>query len=229
MRWIEAFGREVCAHKRMTIVVVALLVLFAIVEDLFTGEVLKIDVVAYRTIVEGMRADWLTPYMEQFSSLASPVVLFVMCLVITAFAPGKQPGRCALLNLALTLVLNVLLKNLIQRPRPEGLRLIAETGYSFPSGHSMVSMAFYGLMLWMVWHYEKDKVLRFVLCALFALTILMVGVSRIYLGVHYASDVVAGFAVSLLWLAFYTKTIVPLFMGAGHGGKERMDAGQGKA
>jgi membrane-associated phospholipid phosphatase len=165
-----------------------------------------------------MRADWLTPYMEQFSSLASPVVLFVMCLVITAFAPGKQPGRCALLNLALTLVLNVLLKNLIQRPRPEGFRLIAETGYSFPSGHSMVSMAFYGLVLWMVWHYERDKVLRSVLCALFALTILMVGVSRIYLGVHYASDVVAGFAVSLLWLAFYTKTIVPLFMGA-HQGK----------
>ena len=126
MRWIKAFGREVCAHKRMTIVIMALLVLFAIVEDLFTGEALKVDAVAYRTIVEGMRADWLTPYMEQFSSLASPVVLFVMCLVITAFAPGKQPGRCALLNLALTLVLNVLLKNLIQRPRPEGFRLIAE-------------------------------------------------------------------------------------------------------
>lgn len=71
MRWIKAFAHEVSAHKRMTIVIMALLVLFAIIEDLFTGEALKVDAVAYRTIVEGMRADWLTPYMEQFSSLAS--------------------------------------------------------------------------------------------------------------------------------------------------------------
>ena len=50
MRWIKAFAHEVSAHKRMTIVIMALLVLFAIIEDLFTGEALKVDAVAYRGV-----------------------------------------------------------------------------------------------------------------------------------------------------------------------------------
>ena len=100
------------------------------------------------------------------------------------------------------LVLNVVLKQIVQRPRPDGFRLIAETGYSFPSGHSMVSMAFFGLLVWMIWVYEKDRLMRNVWCVLMGLVIVMVGVSRIYLGVHYASDVLAGFCVSLVWLGF---------------------------
>ena len=94
-------------------------------------------------------------------------------------------------------------------------RLIAETGYSFPSGHSMISMAFFGLLVWMVWTYEKDRRFRLIWCTLFSLIIVMVGVSRIYLGVHYASDVLAGFCVSLIWLAFYTKVVAPAFMAQG--------------
>ena len=105
-----------------------------------------------------------------------------------------------------------MLKQIVQRPRPDGFRLIAESGYSFPSGHSMVSMAFFGLLAWMVWTYEKDRTMRLIWCALFSLVIVMVGVSRIYLGVHYASDVLAGFCVSLLWLVFYTKVVAPAFM-----------------
>ncbi len=209
---LHAFLHQILRSKRLILVVLALSILLAILEDLFTGEALKIDSWAYSTIVVGWRQAWLTPYMQQFSDLASPVVLFVICLIITAFAPGRQPGRCALLNLVLAIALNVLLKGIIQRPRPEGFRLIAETGYSFPSGHSMVSMAFYGLIIWMIWHNEKDQMLKYVLCATFVLVIAFVGISRIYLGVHYASDVLAGFCVSLLWLAFYTKVIAPLFL-----------------
>ena len=150
--------------------------------------------------------------MKGFTGLLDIPVLLVMTLIVTAFAPGKAPGRCVAANLIGALALNVVLKQIVQRPRPDGFRLIAESGYSFPSGHSMVSMAFFGLLVWMVWTYEKDKTMRLVWCTLFSLVIVMVGVSRIYLGVHYASDVLAGFCVSLLWLVFYTKVVAPAFM-----------------
>jgi undecaprenyl-diphosphatase len=135
-----------------------------------------------------------------------------MTLVVAALAPGKAPGWCVTVNIGGAGVLNILLKNIIQRPRPDGFRLVAESGYSFPSGHSMISMAFFGLVIWMVWHYHKDDVMRYVWCAVFGLIIALVGISRIYLGVHYASDVIAGFCVSIIWLVFYTKIIAPLFM-----------------
>ena len=113
----------------------------------------------------------------------------------------------------LAVALNFLLKTIVQRPRPDGFRLVAESGYSFPSGHSMVSMAFYGLLLWMVWQYEQDRVVKWICVTGFAILILFVGISRIYLGVHYASDVIAGFAVSAIWLAVYTKVAVPILLG----------------
>ena len=64
----------------------------------------------------------------------------------------------------------------------------------------------------MVWHYERDHFVKHLCLAGFALVIVAVGLSRIYLGVHYASDVLAGFCVSLAWLAFYTKVFVPLLL-----------------
>jgi undecaprenyl-diphosphatase len=117
-------------------------------------------------------------------------------------------------NLVGIVALNQLLKSIVQRPRPDGYQLIVETGYSFPSGHSMVSMAFYGLLVWMVLHYVRDRRKRHALAAAFVVLIALVGISRIYLGVHYASDVVAGFLVSMAWLGAYTATIAPALMRA---------------
>ena len=77
------------------------------------------------------------------------------------------------------------------------------------TGHSMLSMAFYGLLIWFIWRYETNKAMRRVWCATFAVIIVMVGVSRIYLGVHYASDVIAGFCVSFAWLMFFTRIVAP--------------------
>ncbi|MCI6681035.1 MAG: phosphatase PAP2 family protein, partial [Parafannyhessea umbonata] len=128
------------------------------------------------------------------------------------FAPGRRPGLCAAVNLVLATLLNLLLKTLVQRPRPEGYRLVAESGFSFPSGHSMVAMAFYGLLIWMVWRYEKDALVRWLGVIGFGLVIVLVGLSRIYLGVHYASDVLAGFCASIAWLGVYTKLLAPIFL-----------------
>lgn len=198
-------------NHRVVVVAVCVIAFVLLLEEVLEGEATRIDTMAYSFFVTYLRNDTLTPFMEQFSSLASPVELLVMLLLVAVFAPGKRPGLCAATNLVLVIVLNTVLKTLVQRSRPDGFRLVAETGFSFPSGHSMVAMAFFGLLAWMAWHYEDDRRHRMLWCVLFSLVIVMIGVSRIYLGVHYATDVIAGFCVSLAWLAIYTKVAAPLF------------------
>lgn len=198
--------------RRAMLVLVAVLVFTWLLFEIKTDDIMRMDAAAYSLVVMHMRAAWLTPIMQSISDLAYPVVLVVMLLVIEVFAPGRRPGLCAAVNLVLATLLNLLLKTLIQRPRPEGYRLVAESGFSFPSGHSMVAMAFYGLLIWMVWRYEKDALVRRLGVIGFGLVIVLVGLSRIYLGVHYASDVLAGFCASIAWLGVYTKLLAPVFL-----------------
>lgn len=201
-------------YDNLGVIIVALLLLLfvALLQNVLSGDILRLDAAAYQLFVVTLRNDWMTYIMEGFSNLASPVVLVVMLLVVAAFAPGKAPGFCATANLGSAIVIDLVLKEIIQRPRPDGFRLISETGYSFPSGHSMVAMAFYGLLIYMIWHYEKNNGLKWLFCVSFSLVVILIGVSRIYLGVHYASDVLAGFAVALAWILVYTRIFVPMFM-----------------
>jgi undecaprenyl-diphosphatase len=93
-----------------------------------------------------------------------------------------------------------LLKLIFHRDRPLTPLLEAAKGYSFPSGHALMSITFYGLIIFLVWQNEKNIWLRWLLTILLALLIISIGVSRVYLRVHYASDVLAGFCVGLMWL-----------------------------
>lgn len=206
-----AFARLVQSRRAM-LVLIAVLVFTWLLFEIKTDDIMRMDAAAHSLVVMHIRAAWLTPIMQSISDLAHPVVLVVMLLVIEVFAPGRHPGLCAAVNLVLATLLNLLLKTLIQRPRPEGYRLVAESGFSFPSGHSMVAMAFYGLLIWMVWRYEKDALVRRLGVIGFGLVIVLVGLSRIYLGVHYASDVLAGFCASIAWLGVYTKLLAPVFL-----------------
>ncbi len=193
----------------LVVIAVAATVFLALLEDVLEGEIMWLDTAAYDLFVVRLRADWLTPVMEGFTILAMPTVLLVVLVAIAAFAPGRRPAVCAAANLAGVFVLNQAIKFIVQRPRPEGFRLVEQGGYSFPSGHAMVAMAFYGLLIWMIWHYDRDRIERWVCCAILGFVIIMTGVSRIYLGVHYASDVLAGLAMSLIWLALFTHLVAP--------------------
>ena len=191
---------------------IALLVFMYLLQNVMSGDIRRIDGIAYQFFVVRLRRDWLTPIMQAFTSLSSPVVLGVMLIVVAAFAPGRVPGRFALANLVGIVVLNFALKEIVQRPRPEGFRLIAETGYSFPSGHSMVAVAFYGFMIWLILRYEEDRILRVVWSLALFFVVVLIGMSRVYLGVHYFSDVIAGYCVAAVWLVFFTRVIVPALL-----------------
>ena len=209
---VRRLKKLIRSNWRAVICASCLAVFLYLLNEVLEGEIMRLDSLAYGLIVERLRSDALTPVMEGFSALATPVVLVVLTLAIAAFAPGRRPGWCCAVNLVLVASLNVFIKSLVQRPRPEGFRLAVETGFSFPSGHSMAAMAFYGLIVWLIWRYEKDRRQRNLFTIAFGFIILMIGISRIYLGVHYASDVLGGFCAALIWLALFTHLGAPLFM-----------------
>ena len=104
-------------------------------------------------------------------------------------------------------VLNYIIKHIIRRSRPVGFRLVKQGGYSFPSGHTMVSVAFYGFLIYLIYKRVKNKYLKITLITLLSILIFMIGCSRIYLGVHYTSDVLAGFSLSIAYLIIYISIV----------------------
>jgi membrane-associated phospholipid phosphatase len=100
---------------------------------------------------------------------------------------------------ATTTLFNQSMKFFFDRPRPE-TAFLEQSGNSFPSGHAMIGGAFWGLILYLVWTNVRDPGLRWFLVTLVGLWILLIGFSRVYLNVHYASDVLAGWGAGLFWL-----------------------------
>lgn len=99
-----------------------------------------------------------------------------------------------------SITLNLLLKQLYSRARPSLEHMVAVDNFSFPSGHAMFSMSFYGLLIYIGWREINNKTISLSCCSLLGLLIILIGISRIYLGVHYPSDVFAGFLAGLFWL-----------------------------
>lgn len=98
-----------------------------------------------------------------------------------------------------SITLNLVLKQFYNRARPL-LPLTSASGLSFPSGHAMVSASFYGLLIYLVLTHVRRPALRYSLVAGLAGLILLIGLTRVYLRVHYATDVLAGFAAGAAWL-----------------------------
>lgn len=97
-------------------------------------------------------------------------------------------------------ILNYGLKHFFMRQRPNLIHLVTEHSYSFPSGHSIGSMLFYGTLLFLLPKFVKKTTTCFLLQILLGIAILLIGISRIYLGVHFPSDVLGGFSLGLAWL-----------------------------
>ena len=108
-------------------------------------------------------------------------------------------------NAILIFILNVGLKLIFMRERPFELMIITEDGYSFPSGHAMASLGFYGFIIYLIWNMKCKKKFKVLTTVLLSFLIILIGISRIYLGVHYASDVLAGYLVSVAYLIVYVQ------------------------
>ena len=90
--------------------------------------------------------------------------------------------------------------------------IINETGYSFPSGHSMIAVSFYGFIIFLIWRMNIKKIYKFLFSLFTGFLIFLIGISRIYLGVHFPSDVIGGYSISLCFLIVYISLIRKRFV-----------------
>nr|WP_306220618.1 phosphatase PAP2 family protein [Cohnella sp. WQ 127256] len=128
-------------------------------------------------------------------------VLAVVILLFLTFVLGHRKELILFITaIGGAALLNAVLKSIFQRDRPNIYRLAEETGYSFPSGHSMVAFALYVVLIYLLWRHTGSKWGRVILIAAGSLFIVSIGLSRIYLGVHYPSDVLGGYLASGIWL-----------------------------
>lgn len=176
-------------------------------ENVFHKEIIEWDIVGYQFISTYLMSDYATIIAKVITQFGGAIFLIVIAILLLLFIKNKKIGIAICLNLAIIAGFNATLKNILQRPRPTEYRLINETGYSFPSGHSAVSMAFYGFIIYLIYKYVKNKYIKWTLISLLSILTISIGVSRIYLGVHYTSDVLAGFLVSISYLVLYISIV----------------------
>ena len=137
------------------------------------------------------------------SALGDPVVMITVALVVAVFLVISKEGLLLegwLLAFVGGFLLNNVLKSAIHRPRPHAAAGLYHS-WSFPSGHAMVSLIAYGMLTYLLIILSRNRRARVAIVGLAALLVLAIGFSRLYLGAHYFSDVVGGYAAGMLWLS----------------------------
>jgi len=178
-------------------IVISLIVFIIWTLLVFTNKLVWFDDAIYNFLY-GFKGDTCTKIMQFFTIFAEPIILTGVGLVVLIckykkflFLVGTICGSS---------LLNLILKNIFRRERPLHFRFIEEKGFSFPSGHAMASMSFYGFLIILIMSSKLGKKYKYFLSIILGIIIFLVGLSRIYLGVHYPSDIISGYLVSFMWL-----------------------------
>jgi undecaprenyl-diphosphatase len=186
----------------LLIAATALFVFGWLAEEMLEGDTQQFD--AYlRTAVHQLATPGLTRLMQVFSFLGSVVAVTAMCLVAICVSLYFSNARTAAL-LAITMLgvtaLDVALKHAFHRPRPVAFFGATPSSYSFPSGHALGSLCFYGILAAILATRVRGRGAKFCVWMAAVLLVGMIGFSRIYLGVHYPSDVIAGYCAAAVWV-----------------------------
>lgn len=194
-------------NLKWIILFICLIGFLALAEDVFNKEIMSGDIIGYKLVSTFLISNFATPIAKFITNFGGAIFLITLTIVLLVLIKNKKIGISIFSNLVIVTILNQLLKAILQRPRPTEYRIVEETGYSFPSGHSMVSMAFYGYLIYLIYKYVKNKYIKWISIVLLSILVCSIGISRIYLGVHYTSDVLGGFLISMSYLVIYISAV----------------------
>ncbi len=203
----EKIKEFIVKNLKWIILFICLIAFFALAEDVFNKEIMNGDIIGYKIVSTFLISDFTTQIAKFITNFGGAIFLIILAITLFILIKNKKIGLSIFLNLAVITALNQLLKRILQRPRPTEYRIIEETGYSFPSGHSMISMAFYGYLIYLIYKHVKNRYIKWISIIILSILICSIGVSRIYLGVHYTSDVLGGFFISIAYLVIYISAV----------------------
>ena len=192
---------------RWMLLFICLIGFLALAEDVFHQEIMNGDIVGYDIVSKLFKFNVSTPIAKFMTNFGGAIFVISLTTILFFVIKDKKIGISIITNLGIVTILNQIIKFIMQRPRPTEFRIIEETGYSFPSGHSMVSLAFYGYLIYLIYKYINNKHLKRTLIIILSVLICIIGVSRIYLGVHYTSEVLGGFLISFAYLIIYIELV----------------------
>ena len=197
--------------KKQKILLFILFSLFVIIAICVNcGIMQNIDNSVY-ALIKNIQNNTVTKILTIITNLGGIPTLFFIALflsVIFFICKKRKWGIAVLLNLLMSSTIYIVLKNIFQRPRPEAVeQLISETGHSFPSGHTTNNVAFYGFAIYLIYENIKNKKLRNILFLLLGIMPILIGFSRIYLRVHYFSDVLAGIIVGSISVTLFISIV----------------------
>lgn len=152
----------------------------------------------------------LNNIIKFITNLGGPIAVMSFCFLLLGFSKTrKKVGIPVSIAVIFSETVNIILKNIFARQRPNILQLVNETSYSFPSGHTMVNASIYTMLAILAIKYIENKKLKFFLVLICVIFPLIIGFSRIYLGVHYFTDVLGGlllgFSVSVVTYVLLKK------------------------
>lgn len=194
-------------ENRKTIILAVSLVLFTIITyAIFSDKIDTLDKNIHSYILN-IRNENLTSILITITNISSAYALIVLSILLLLIMKKKKIPLLICLNLIISFLTNQIAKLTFSRPRPVGINLIEESGYSYPSGHAMISMAYFGFIAYLIYKSNINKIIKSILITSIFILILLIGFSRIYLGVHYLSDIIGGFLLSIAYIMIFINCI----------------------
>ena len=186
----------------LTVAVGSLFLFGWLAEEMLEGATLRFDL-AVRDWVHRFASPPMTKAMTGISLLGYNLLIVALLVAIAAFlfVGWRRAAVWLAVTMAGALALDVALKFAFRRPRPQVFFGVAPHSYSFPSGHALCSFCFYGVLAGLIAARTRSPVLRVGVGVIAATLVAAIGLSRIYLGMHYPSDVVAGYLAAAVWVS----------------------------
>ena len=190
--------------KNKNILLISLIIFFIFITTLvISNKISFIDSSVYNFLIS-FKNDSLTNFFRFITKFSNVAFLVIFVLIVLLILRNKD-AVFVIFNLIFLRLLNYVIKIIIKIDRPNILRLIKIGEYSFPSGHAMISMGVYGYLIYLIYKKIKNPYIKYLGIIILSLLIILIGISRIYLGVHYFSDVVAGYTLSLIYLIIFIR------------------------